>query len=69
MTGYMVRVADVESFRENEKVETEFPQTEDSETIKQGYLLVDVAEIQRKYAIPSAFERYTEYMNISLGVS
>jgi A/G-specific adenine glycosylase len=69
MTGYMVRVADVESFRENEKVETEFPQTEDSETIKQGYLLVDVAEIQRKYAIPSAFEKYMEYVNILLGVS
>lgn len=56
MTGYLVRVADVESF-----------DREDPED-KREYLLVDVADIRRDYAIPSAFEKYTSYVKNTLRI-
>lgn len=56
MKGYMVRVADVESFHNSYK--------------EKGtrYLLAEVDEIQKRYAIPSAFEAYVSGINLSLGV-
>lgn len=56
MKGYMIRVADVESFHNHYS-------KEDSQ-----YLLVEVDEIQNRYAIPSAFEAYVSRVNLSLGV-
>lgn len=55
MRGYMVRVADVESFQ---------GEYQD----KAGeYLLVDLHTMQREYAIPSAFSAYVSRLNITLG--
>lgn len=55
MTGFLVRVADVESFCEPQE--------------QSGYLLVETEEIRRSYAIPAAFGKYVEFLNISLGIS
>ncbi len=55
MTGYMVRVADTESFREAGPSDP-------------GYLLVEARTAARDYAIPSAFAAYVGYVNISLGI-
>ncbi len=51
MTGYMVRVA----------------QLEDGVRQKPGYLFAEAAASEEKYAIPAAFARYTKYMNIRIG--
>lgn len=51
MAGYMVRVA----------------QLDDSSSQKPGYVFAEAADSEEKYAIPSAFARYTKYMNIRLG--
>lgn len=51
MTGYMVRVA----------------QLEDPQVPGSGFVFAQAADAEEKYAIPSAFARYTKYMNIRLG--
>ena len=53
MSGYMVRVA----------------QLEEPAGQKEGYVFVNKEVSEHKYAIPSAFARYTRYMNIHLGIS
>lgn len=52
MTGYMIRVA----------------QLEELAGTKEGYLFAKAEVSEQKYAIPSAFARYTKYMNIHLGI-
>lgn len=52
MAGYMVRVA----------------QLDDMEGQKEGYVFAQAEVSEEKYAIPSAFAKYTKYMNIRLGM-
>lgn len=52
MTGYMIRVA----------------QLDDLDGQKEGYVFAEAEVSEEKYAIPSAFARYTRYMNIHLGI-
>ncbi len=52
MTGYMVRVAQLDDMAEPKK----------------GYVFAEAEVSEEKYAIPSAFARYTKYMNIRLGM-
>lgn len=52
MTGYMIRVA----------------QLDDMADQKKGYVFAEAEVSEEKYAIPSAFARYTKYMNIRLGM-
>lgn len=52
MIGYMIRVA----------------QLEDLAAAKTGYVFAEAEVSEEKYAIPSAFARYTKYMNIHLGI-
>lgn len=52
MTGYMVRVA----------------QLDDLAGQKEGYVFAEAEVSEEKYAIPSAFARYTRYMDIHLGI-
>ncbi|MDE7310089.1 MAG: A/G-specific adenine glycosylase [Eubacterium sp.] len=52
MTGYMVRVA----------------QLDDPVLKKAGYVFAESRVSEEKYAIPSAFARYTKYMDIHLGI-
>ncbi len=54
MRGYLVQVADVDSVNQELKGE---------ET-----LLLELEEIQKNHAIPSAFEKYAALLNIQLGV-
>ena len=51
MSGYMIRVA----------------QLDDMEKQEPGYVFAEAGVSEEKYAIPSAFSRYTRYMNIRLG--
>ncbi|MDE6968798.1 MAG: A/G-specific adenine glycosylase [Eubacterium sp.] len=53
MTGYMIRVAQLDDLTEH----------------KTGYVFAEAEVSEEKYAIPSAFARYTKYMNIRLGIS
>ena len=52
MTGYMVRVA----------------QLDEPVLQKEGYVFAESHVSEEKYAIPSAFARYTKYMDIHLGI-
>lgn len=52
MTGYMIRVAQLDDMAEQKK----------------GYVFAEAEVSEEKYAIPSAFARYTKYMNIRLGM-
>lgn len=52
MTGYMIRVAQLDDMAEQ----------------KEGYVFAQAEVSEEKYAIPSAFARYTKYMNIRLGM-
>lgn len=52
MIGYMIRVA----------------QLEEPDGQKEGYVFAKAEVSEQKYAIPSAFARYTRYMNIHLGI-
>jgi len=52
MTGYMIRVAQLDGLAGQ----------------KAGYVFADAEVSMEKYAIPSAFARYTKYMNIYLGI-
>lgn len=52
MTGYMIRVA----------------QLDDLSGPEAGYVFAEAEVSEQKYAIPSAFARYTKYMNIHLGI-
>ncbi len=52
MIGYMIRVA----------------QLEEPDGQKEGYVFAKAEVSEQKYAIPSAFARYTKYMNIHLGI-
>lgn len=54
MQGYMVWVADVDSYQPAEK--------------ESSYLLVEVEKTRNEYAIPTAFEKYAEYVNLKLGM-
>lgn len=56
MKGYMVQVADVESYH----VTAEGPLPSD-------YLLVELSQVQKEFAIPTAFEKYTEFVSLSHG--
>lgn len=51
MAGYMVRVA----------------QLDEGQEAQDGYVFAEAAVSEEKYAIPSAFAKYTKYMNIRLG--
>lgn len=62
MIGFMIRVSDVESFQEEGEA---FARQHSSEPGK-DYLLVEVEKVEREYAIPTAFEAYVRYVNISL---
>ena len=52
MTGYMVRVA----------------QLDEADLHKEGYVFAESYVSEEKYAIPAAFSRYTRYMDIHLGI-
>ena len=52
MQGFLIQVADVDSFQ----------QDEDLSKGPQDYLLVDIDKTRKEYAIPSAFDKYAEYI-------
>lgn len=52
MTGYMIRVAQLDELARQ----------------GEGYVFAQAEVSEEKYAIPSAFARYTKYMNIHLGI-
>ena len=54
MTGYAIRVEEA-GFSEREMAE-------------ENLIFVDATDARERYAIPSAFAAYAEYMDIKLGV-
>ena len=52
MQGFLIQVADVDSFQ----------QDEDLSKGPQDYLLVDIDKTRKEYAIPSAFDKYAEFI-------
>ncbi len=52
MQGFLIQVADVDSFHQNEAL-SKGPQ---------DYLLVDISKTRKEYAIPSAFDKYAKYI-------
>ena len=56
MIGYMVQVADVESYYATAEG-----------CLPSDYLLVDLDRVQREYAIPTAFEKYAKNVSLKLG--
>lgn len=59
MQGYLIRIEDV-SFDASDSL---------SRLRQDGYELVLSKEIEKDYAIPSAFRTYTQYANITIGIS
>lgn len=53
MTGYMIRVADVDSFAVSESASREG-----------GYLLVPLEQTRREYAVPAAFDAYAKCIRL-----
>ena len=62
MKGYAVFVASRELKREEGAAEYDTMQHD-----KQDWIFVDVEETRKNYAIPSAFSKYAEYLNLVLG--
>lgn len=58
MTGYAIKVEEIDFTSENR----------DNEIAEKGHLFVLPEEINKDYAIPSAFEAYSKYVNIKLGM-
>ncbi|MDD6194604.1 MAG: A/G-specific adenine glycosylase [Lachnospiraceae bacterium] len=56
MIGYMVQVADVDSYHATAEG-----------CLPSDCLLVDLDQVQREYAIPTAFEKYVEFVSLKLG--
>ena len=63
MKGYVVFL----QANEFEGICSEETLNEKSENIKEKWLFVDVEETKQNYAIPSAFVKYTEYLNMTIG--
>ena len=53
MTGYMIRVADVDSFAASKSASREG-----------GYLLVPLEQTRREYAVPAAFDAYAKCIRL-----
>jgi hypothetical protein len=61
MKGYVVFVASRELKREEGATDNTMQHS------KQDWIFVDVEETKENYAIPSAFSKYAEYLNLVLG--
>ena len=70
MKGYVVFVASRELKREEDVADILQAKTVEEDTMqhdKQDWIFVDVEETKKNYAIPSAFSKYAEYLNLVLG--
>ena len=70
MKGYAVFVASRELKREEDVADIRQAKTVEEDTLKhdkQDWIFVDVEETKKNYAIPSAFSKYAEYLNLVLG--
>ena len=56
MIGYMVHVADVDSYLSKRKESEEAP-----------YFMVEIQKTREEYAIPTAFEKYASFVELQLG--
>lgn len=63
MKGYAVKVEEVDFMKKEPEHEKGV-----SPGKRKGHLLVRPDEINQKYAIPSAFEAYSKYADIQLGI-
>ncbi len=71
MTGYMIRVADMgeaESDRVENSAREESSGGKTAALSPDGYLLVEVEETRKHYPIPAAFEAYTRYVDLPIGM-
>jgi len=66
MIGYVIKVEELEQTVKLEKVENRQYLEQNSDIFKHCFF-VEPAEMEEKYPIPTAFQRYTKYINIILG--
>ena len=66
MIGYVIKVEELEQTAKFEKLEGRQDLDEKSGIFKNCFF-VEPVEMEEKYPIPTAFQRYTKYINISLG--
>ena len=66
MKGFVVFLQAEEYEKENGSVLNKEPESNNPKC-DENWIFVDVEETKEKYAIPSAFVKYTEYLNLVIG--